>query len=56
MVVDYHKEKSKIVFDSYPMPTIEEALDQIANAAIFSVLDLNLSLLPNLSGCKKQGR
>jgi len=41
MEVDYCKVNSKIVFDSYPMPTIEEALDQFANAAIFSVLDLN---------------
>jgi len=39
--VDYRKVNSKIVFDSYPMPTIEETLDQFANAAIFSVLDLN---------------
>jgi len=39
--MDYRKVNSKIVFDSYPMPTIEEALDQFTNAAIFSVLDLN---------------
>lgn len=32
---------SKLVFDSYPMPTIEQALDQFGGAAIFSVLDLN---------------
>jgi len=31
MVVDYRKVKSKIVFVSYPMPTIEEALYLIAN-------------------------
>ena len=41
MVVDYRKLNSKIVFDSYPMPNIEEASDQFANAAIFSVLCLN---------------
>jgi hypothetical protein len=55
MVVGYRKEKSKIVFESYPKPTIEEALDQFANAAIFSVLDLKLRLLPNPSDCKQQG-
>jgi hypothetical protein len=41
MVVDYRKVNSKIVFDSYPMPTIEQAFEQFAGAAIFSVLDLN---------------
>ena len=40
MVVDYRKVNSKIVFDSYPMPTIEQALEQFAGA-VFSVLDLN---------------
>ena len=41
MVVDYRKVNSKIVFDSYPMPTIEQALEQFGGVAIFSVLDLN---------------
>jgi hypothetical protein len=41
LVVDYRKINSKIVFDSYPMPTIEQALDQFGGATIFSVLDLN---------------
>jgi len=41
MVVDYLKVNSKILFDSYPMPTIEEALAQFGNATIFSVFDLN---------------
>jgi hypothetical protein len=41
LVVDYRKVNSKIVFDSYPMPTIEQAFEQFAGAAIFSVLDLN---------------
>ena len=41
MVVDWRKVNSKIVFDSYPMPTIEQALEQFGRAAIFSVLDLN---------------
>jgi hypothetical protein len=41
IVVDYRKVNSKIVFDSYPMPNIEEAFQQLVGAAIFSVLDLN---------------
>lgn len=41
MVVDYGKVNSKIFFDSYPMPKIEQALEQLGAAAIFSVLDLN---------------
>jgi hypothetical protein len=41
LVVDYRKVNSKIVFDSYPMPTIVQALDQFGGAAVFSVLDLN---------------
>jgi hypothetical protein len=41
MVVDYRKVNSKIVFDSYPMPSIEEAFEQFGGAAVFSVLDLN---------------
>jgi hypothetical protein len=27
MVVDYRKVNSKVVFDSYPMPTIEQAFE-----------------------------
>ena len=41
IVVDYRKFNSKIVFDSYPMPTIEQAFEQFAGTTIFSVLDLN---------------
>jgi hypothetical protein len=41
MVVDYRKVNSKIVFDSYPMPTIDQAFDQFGGAIVFSVLDLN---------------
>jgi len=40
-VVDYSKVNAKVVFDSYPMPTVEQAFEQFAGAAIFSVLDLN---------------
>ena len=28
LVVDYRKVNAKAVFDSYPMPTIDQALDQ----------------------------
>ena len=41
MVVDYRKVNAKIVFDSYPMPTIDQALEQFSGATVFSVLDLN---------------
>ena len=41
LVVDYRKVNTKIVFDSYPMPTIDQALEQFSGAAVFSVLDLN---------------
>ena len=41
LVVDYRKVNSKVVFDSYPMPNIEQALDQFGGAAVFSVLDLS---------------
>jgi len=41
MVVDYRKVNAKVVFDSYPMPTIEQAFEQFGGAVRFSVLDLN---------------
>jgi hypothetical protein len=40
-VVDYRKVNSKIVLDSYPMPTIEQAFEQFGGVVVFSVLDLN---------------
>jgi len=40
MVVEYRKVNSKIVFDSYPMPTIEQAFEQFTGAVVFSILDL----------------
>ena len=40
-MVDYRKVNTRIVFDSYPMPTIEQALDQFGGAVVFSVLDFN---------------
>jgi len=41
MVVDYRKVNVKIVFHSYPMPTVEQAFEQFAGAVVFSVSDLN---------------
>jgi hypothetical protein len=41
MVVDYRKVNAKVVFDSYPMPTIEQAFEQFGGAVVLSVLDLN---------------
>ena len=41
MVVDYRKVNTKIVFDSYPLPTIDQAFEQLGGASVFSVFDLN---------------
>jgi len=41
LVVDYRKVNTKIIFDSYPMPTIEQAFAQFGGATLFTVLDLN---------------
>ena len=41
MFIDYRKVKSKIVFDSYPMPTIDHAFKQLGGAVVFFVFDLN---------------
>ena len=41
MVVDYRKVNAKVLFDSYPMPSIDQAFDQFSGAVIFSVFDLN---------------
>jgi len=36
MVVDHRKTESKTVFDSYPMPTIEQAFELFVGAVVFS--------------------
>jgi hypothetical protein len=41
MVVDYRLLNKKVVFDAFPMPTVEHAYANFTNAKIFSVLDLN---------------
>ena len=41
MVVDYRKFDVKIVFDSYPLRTIDQTFEQFNGAVVFSVLDLN---------------
>jgi hypothetical protein len=41
MLVDYRKVKSKILFDSYIMPSVEQAFEQFSDAVIFSTFDLN---------------
>jgi hypothetical protein len=35
MVVDYRKVNAKVVFDSYPMPMIDQALEQLGGAVRF---------------------
>lgn len=41
--VDYREINKMIVRDSYPMPNIEEQIDQLADARVYSVLDLKNS-------------
>jgi hypothetical protein len=41
MVVDYRLVNEKVVFDAFPMPTVEHAFANFHNAEVFSVLDLN---------------
>jgi hypothetical protein len=43
MVVDYRRVNFRIVFDSYPTPTIDQAFEQFGGAVVFSVLDLNFA-------------
>jgi len=40
MVFDYRKVNAKMRFDSYHMPSINQAFDQFSPAMIFSVFDL----------------
>jgi hypothetical protein len=41
MVVDNCKVNAKVVLDSYPKPTIEQALVKFGGAVMFSILDPN---------------
>jgi hypothetical protein len=41
MVVDYRLLHKKVVFDAFPMQTVEHAFAEFHNAKVFSVLDLN---------------
>ncbi|XP_040173678.1 uncharacterized protein LOC120906229 [Anopheles arabiensis] len=41
--VDYREMNKRIVRDSYPMPNIEDQIDQLADARVYSVLDLKNS-------------
>jgi transposase InsO family protein len=41
LVVDYRALNRKVVFDAFPLPTIENALMHFGRAKVFSVLDLN---------------
>jgi len=41
IVVDYREVNAKVVFDSYPMPTINQAFEKFGGAVRFLVLDLN---------------
>jgi hypothetical protein len=41
MVVDYRLLNKKVVFDAFPMPSLEHAFANFHGAKVFSVLDLN---------------
>jgi hypothetical protein len=41
MVVDYRLVNQKVIFDSFPMPSVEHGFANFSNAKVFSVLDLN---------------
>jgi hypothetical protein len=41
MVVDYRLLNKKVVFDAFPMPSVEHAFANFQGAKVFSVLDLN---------------
>jgi hypothetical protein len=41
MLVDYHLLHEKVIFDTFPMPTVEHAFANFHNTKVFSVLDLN---------------
>lgn len=41
LVVNYQKLNAKVVYDSYPIPSIENAFSHFHGATVFSVLDLN---------------
>jgi hypothetical protein len=41
MVVDYRRLNKKVVFDAFPMPSVEHAFANFQGAKVFSILDLN---------------
>jgi hypothetical protein len=47
MVVDYRKVNAKVVFDSYPMPTIEQAFEQFGGGGSFFGVGFELRVLSN---------
>jgi hypothetical protein len=55
LVVDYRKVNAKVVFDSYPMPSIDQAFKQSGGAAVFMVLDLNSAYYQIPLSCKSRG-
>lgn len=41
IVIDYRKLNQVTIGDTYPLPNIEETLDQLGNSKYFSTLDLS---------------
>jgi hypothetical protein len=41
MVIDYRLLNKKVVFDAFPMPSVEHAFANFQGAKVFSILDLN---------------
>jgi hypothetical protein len=54
LVVYYRKVNAKVVFDSYPMPTTDQAFEQFGGAAVFTVLDLNSAYYQIPLSCKSR--
>jgi hypothetical protein len=54
MVIDYRLLNKKVVFDAFPMPTVENAFDHFGGAKIFSVLDLNSAYYQILLSAKSK--
>jgi hypothetical protein len=55
MVIDYRLLNRKVVFDAFPMPSVEYAFANFSKAKVFSVIDLNSAYyqIPLSAKCRK---
>lgn len=51
LYIDYRRLNKNIVRDNFPMPLIEDQIDQLSNARVFTVLDFK-SLRMDFSMCR----